>query len=127
FILGYVFSYIIINQLFIFDVIEVKMDVKVIDENIVGINTDADAIHFGKVQRGGEGLRYITLTNNDVKSHLIRIKTFGNISRFVSVSENNFIMEPNTTKNITVVVRPTLDCNTGYYEGTLQVIFINIF
>ena len=102
------------------------MDVKVIEGQIIGVNVDTDGVHFGKVPRGGEGLRYITLTNNDSKPHFINIKSFGNISRFVYVSKNNFIMMPKTQENITVMAKIPPEAETGFYSGVLKVTFQNI-
>jgi hypothetical protein len=125
--MGIFASNFLIQEILVFDMYEVKMDIKVIEENIVGLNVDTDAIHFGKMQRGSEGIRNITLANNDANPHLIKIKAFGNISNFISVSENNFIINPNTSKNLSVIAKPPLDSLAGYYEGTLQVLFLNIY
>jgi hypothetical protein len=120
------FSYLIINHLMVFAIHETRMDIKVINESIAGVNVDTDAIHFGKVQKGGESMRILTLINNDDKPHFIILKSFGNISSFISVSENNFVLQPHAFKNITVVARPPIDAKEGYYEGVLQAIFMNM-
>jgi hypothetical protein len=125
-IFSLLFSYLIINHLMVFAIHETRMDIKVINESIAGVNVDTDAIHFGKVQKGAESMRVLTFINNDNKPHLIIIKSFGNISSFVSVSENNFVLQPHALKNITVVARPPIDAKEGYYEGVLQAIFMNM-
>jgi hypothetical protein len=126
FIIGVLASNLSIQSFMIFDAKEIKMDIKVVEGDLAGLNIDNDAIHFGRVPRGGGGTRYITLANNNTNPHLIKIKAFGNISSFVYISENSFVMEPYSTKNLTVMAKPPSDLETGYYEGTLQVLFLNV-
>jgi hypothetical protein len=127
FILSALAANMLISSLLIFDVQETKMDIKVIEENVVGLNIDTDAIHFGKVQRGAEGIRNITVTNDDSRPHLIQAKAYGNISGFVYMSENNFVLGSHEARNLSVMARPPIDAALGYYDGTLQILFLNIY
>jgi len=126
-IAGVAATYFFIQTFLVADIYEIKMDVKVIDENRVGVTVDTDALHFGKVPREGAGMRNITLDNNDARPHLVKMKAFGNISQFIYVSENDFVMEPKESRNVTVTANPSSDVQTGYYEGTLQIIFMNMW
>jgi hypothetical protein len=125
-IAGAASSYLLLQNFLVFEAHEVRMDITVVDGILMGVNTDTDALHFSKIVRGSEGLRNITLDNGDIRPHLVQIKTFGNISGFIYVSENSFVMGPHTRKNVTVTAKVPADAQLGRYEGTLQAIFINM-
>ena len=122
---GVALSYLWFTNFSVFIVHEVGMDLKVVGVGLVGVNTDTDAIHFGKVPKGSGSQRILTLENNDNRPHTIVIKTFGNISGFVFVTENNFVMGPGTIKNVTIMAKVPENTNEGYYDGVLQAIFMN--
>ena len=119
-------TFIIYDTTVVYQRFEIPMKIRVRADGYVGINTDTDSINFGSVPRGGTGEKVINVTNGDDKPHLIRIKSRGDISEWISVSDNNFIMQPGTVNEIKIKARTPMDINPGNYTGTLEVIFENV-
>lgn len=67
----------------------------------MGVNTDTGALYFGKSSPGSLVTREVNLTNSNTYPVYVTIKLLGNISGFVSVSDNNFILLPDEKKHIT--------------------------
>lgn len=118
-------SYFWFENFLVSQIHETRMDIRVVSENVVGVTTDTDALHFGKTPPGGGASRIIILENKDQKPYFIQIKIFGNITQFITVSDNNFSIEPRTAKNVTVTATVPENANPGYYDGVLQAIFMN--
>jgi len=89
-----------------------------VDDN-VGVNADADAIWFGTVPPAGKGTRQLSFGEGNVG--LVVIKTSGELARWVSVSDNNFIIEANATKTVKVIVSVPADAERRDYVGKLNV------
>ncbi len=121
------FVYLWFENFVIFSTEEVDMHIKVVGGKMIGINTDTDAIYFGKVRKGGLATRKIIIDNNDDRPHMIQIKTFGDLSKWVYVSENNFILDPSESKNVSVSCEVPTDVEIGNYTGKLQVVYLNVW
>lgn len=119
------FTYLWFNNFAVFWKEDIDMYLTVVKGNMVGINTNTDALYFGKVRKGGVSTRKIIIGNNDEKPHLIQIKTFGDLSKWVYVSDNNFILHPGESKNVSVSCDVPKDADTGNYTGGLQVVYLN--
>ncbi len=110
----------------IYEHFEIEMKIKVRPDRFVGINTDTDCINFGGVPGGAIGERIINVTNGDEHPHLIRIKAKGYIGEWVTVSDNNFILDPHSVKEVRIKAHVPLKTQTGNYTGILEVVFENI-
>jgi hypothetical protein len=121
------FVYIWFNNFAVFLTEEVDMYATVVEGRMIGVNTDTDAIYFGKVRKGGLSTRKIIIDNNDEKPHLIQIKTFGDLSKWVYVSDNNFVLDPSGSKNVSVSCDVPKDAEVGNYTGKLQVVYLNMW
>ena len=92
-------------------------------DNIVGLNADNDAIHFGVVAPGGEGQRKLIVYTQEHRT-LISVESSGPIADWISVSENNFIMEPHSSKTIWVIENVPPDTPVpNFRNGTVRVTF----
>jgi len=89
-----------------------------VDDN-VGVNADADAIWFGTVPPAGKGTRQLSFGEGN--AGLVVIKTSGELAKWVSVSDNNFIIEANATKTVKVIVSVPADAERRDYVGKLNV------
>lgn len=92
-----------------------------VTERGTSFNTDTDKIDFAKNYLGGGGTKKINLyTKQDA---LVMIQMTGNITQFLSLSENNLMMYANTTREITINLAIPKDSGLGEYEGKLKVYF----
>lgn len=123
-ILALFFLFYSINRYFISNgVMQTKeLDMFLTVSNYTGFNVDTDAIYFGTIPNGGSGKRIILLHNLDVNSEVL-IKKEGNFMDWILLEENNFFMEANESKNVSVSVRVPADADYGNYTGKLKIVF----
>ena len=98
-----------------------KLQLEVADK--VGVNVDDDAIYFGKVYPGNTARRIIELSNNYEDPLKVSITIKGEISPFVSVSQNEFILEPGEDKVVTYYASTTKETPKLNYTGETRVFF----
>lgn len=94
-------------------------DVKLTLDDYVGFNVDPGEINFGTVIPGGGSSREVYLKTDSPTKVVIKIE--GNVSKFVGVSENNFIFIGNRTLNF-IAATPE-NATKGYYAGRVIIIF----
>lgn len=121
------FTYLWFDNVVIYSVEEIDMHLKVVKGRIAGVNIDTDALYFGMIGQGGLSARTILLDNYDNRSHLVQIRTLGELSEWVYVSDNNLIIEPNERKNVSVSCDIPRDAEVGNYTGKLQAVYFNIW
>lgn len=109
------------NYLTVVDVKEFGMYLTV--ESYAGFNVGTEAIFFGTIPPGGGGSRNITLRNGYNIPLRIDIQAFGDLSRWVYVSENGFILQPDENKSVKVTTLVPGDAKFGNYTGSLKIIF----
>ena len=118
FILG-----IFITTLFYFDYY--LIDFKEVNTSVIitstggGFNTNTWELNFGKAAPGAGGTKHFTVYSN-VKAR-VAIKVIGKMNDFLSVSENNFIINPQERRQIDVDLNVPADTPLGLYQGKLQV------
>jgi len=95
-------------------------------DNYVGFNAANDSIYFGTVPLEGSASRNIVLKHSYSKPLLVQLKPSSYLSKFVSVSDNNFILEPDINKTIIVNVYVPKNMDYGNYTGKLGVIYRRI-
>ena len=69
-----------------------------------GFDLEPGQLTFGGIVANQSGSRDITITNNYQDTTLTTIKSSGEISPYIIASENNIILQPNESKNITFTV-----------------------
>jgi hypothetical protein len=115
---------IVYSNYIIYDYQEKNMYLTV--DNYVGFNAANDSIYFGTVPLGGSASRNIVLKHSYSKPLFVQLKPSGYLSNFVSVSDNNFILEPNKNKIISVSVYVPKNMEYGNYTGKLAVVYRKI-
>jgi hypothetical protein len=108
----------------IHETVELGMDVEVVKGNMLGFNVANDSIHFGDVPPDGSGKRTVLVNNDGNEPFTINIKSYGNISEWITVSDNDFVLGPMETKEIEVNCFVPMDAETGYYTGKLKIIYL---
>jgi hypothetical protein len=116
------FFYWYMNVLPVYDTVEMGMEVYV-DTGVSGFSLDTDAIRFGILPPGGNAVRDMVVTSGPYKS-LVTIEYLGSIAEWVSVSENNFVLEPleNRTVGVSLTVPPD-NPEKDFRNGTLRIVF----
>src|SRR3989344_3058823 len=120
-ILSITLTYFFYQSAKIYSIKELKMNI--IIGNYIGLNTDTDAIHFGTTLPGTSANREIVL--NTDKNITVNLKLSGNISSFIKIPENNFILSKNMQKSIKLTSVIPLNATKGVYIGILKITFIN--
>jgi hypothetical protein len=100
--------------------IEVEFSV----DDFVGLNVAKDKLYLGTIPPKGSGNRNITIENNHNKKVLVKIKTTNEISDFITIEKNNFILMPN--ESIEIKIKAIIPYNTEKkdYKGNLIITFL---
>ena len=104
------------------DVRRITMDLKVEDSSVIGMNVDNDGLHFGTVPRGGSSTRRMIINHKEHYPLFVSIHTYGNFLDWLAISDNNFIVEPNTDKEIKFTVSVPGNALSQVYNGTVIIV-----
>lgn len=88
----------------------------------MGFDLGPGNLNFGKIVPGYSASRDITITNNFNKPTLTKIKSSGEISSYIIVSENNFVLNSNESKNITFSLFPEKGIELKEYPGEIIIL-----
>lgn len=114
----------VINSFSIKEVQEVYMDLEIAGNyKDIGFNPAGDALHFGLVPLLGRSNRNFTISHEYAYPIKVSIRSVGNITPFLIISDNDFILEPNIFKKLRATVIIPKDSEAGNYDGTLKIIF----
>lgn len=103
---------------------EVYMDLEIANSyRDIGFNPEGDALHFGKVPLTGTSRREFSISHSYSEPLNVKITIKGNITPFVTVSDNNFELNPNEIKELNASIKIPEDALAGNYNGTLNIIF----
>ena len=87
-----------------------------------GFDLNPHELTFGQITPNTSASRAITITNNFDKTKKIHIRASGEIKEYIIVSENNFLLNPYETKNITFSVYSTNLEEPKKYSGEITII-----
>jgi len=87
-----------------------------------GFDLTPGRLNFGKIIPGSSGSRNILVENELDKPIKIVIKSSGDISGYMIVSKNNFILQPNESENLVFSVFLKEDTKYGEYNGQIEII-----
>lgn len=73
----------------------------------IGVVTDPWNLKFGVVPEGGSSSRFMELVNLGDKRVKIIFRSYGNISKYLGFSMNNFILNPGDNVTVKVTFGPT--------------------
>lgn len=89
----------------------------------MGFDLSPGNLNFGLLIPGGGGAsREITIANIYKYPTLTKIKSSGEVSPCIIVSENNFYLNPSESKNITFSCHPKEGIKYGEYAGEIEII-----
>ena len=120
FIMGIILTVLIYNKYNLLQYREFDLSVK-IENGSSSFNTSTEGLNFARMYPGGEVTKRMDI--HSLKRSLVHIEAVGDIASFISVSENNFVMEPDEYKQVEVYLTLPIDALEGPYTGTLQIYF----
>jgi len=88
-----------------------------------GFDLERGRLNFGSIAPGAFVERQITIENTYEHSIITKIKSSGAISPYIIVSENNFVLTPGESRNITFSCSPERGIEFGEYPGEIEIIF----
>jgi hypothetical protein len=103
---------------------EFDVYIKVAGKTEVGFNLDPGVFNFGKVPPGGIAKRNATISHGYPEETIVKIEIEGKLDKMIFVNDNYFILPPNITKQIEVVVTIPEDQPLGNYSGKLKAYFM---
>jgi len=91
---------------------------------VIGITNDPYNLGFGIIPQGGSGKRLISLENDEDVKAKIKIEYVGNITEIMEISNTNFVLMPNESVKIPVMIKTDPDTPIGNYTGEIDLIII---
>ena len=96
---------------------------KVIVSDHYGFDINNTALVFGMTKPGGgSSSKELMLTNGYSRDVVIDIYISGNISKFLSTPENEFILAQNMTKKVVFSVAIPSNTSYGTYDGNVIIV-----
>jgi Abnormal spindle-like microcephaly-assoc'd, ASPM-SPD-2-Hydin len=87
----------------------------------MGFDLGPGNLNFGQIIPGYSASREITITNTFDSPTITKIKSSGAISEYIIVSQNNFILQPNESRNITFSLFPPEGIELKEYPGQITI------
>jgi len=95
---------------------------KIIVSDKYGFDLNNTALTFGMIKAGGASSRDLTVENRYPLNVKVDIYTKGDISRFISMSKNNFVLNKTSSERITFVASAPKNTENGVYDGYIYII-----
>ncbi|HII72780.1 TPA: hypothetical protein HA265_08545 [Candidatus Woesearchaeota archaeon] len=113
----------------IFKVVLVKtfdLEVKVSESHLVGFNVDP-TLHYGKVPSiGGIAEKKIMLKNDFDFPVRVRLRAKGEATEFFQLEDNDFILEPGTTRGLNSYMEIPPGTAEGIYVGEAKITYLRV-
>lgn len=87
----------------------------------LGITSDADHLNFGTNRPGNENRRFIEVSS--AKQSRVVVTFSGDIAPWMETSENNFTLEPEQIKQLTISAHIPSDAEYGKVTGLATVYY----
>jgi len=110
----------------IVDYREYPIYLEVTHDRGVGFALRSDALSFGKLPLDSTGVLKIRLIHDFSLPLRIVMKISGDAEKFIVITENGFVLEPNTTKTIEIDAVIPANTTAGNYTGKIGVFFKRI-
>jgi hypothetical protein len=94
---------------------------KLIVSDHTGVEINDSALAFGAVMPGGSSIKKIVFDNSGNSDVKIELYSEGDLSDFLKVSDNYFILVGKGSKEVKFVVKAPLEAEYGVYEGNVIV------
>ena len=99
-----------------------KIPTRFIAGEVMGFDLGPGNINFGQIVPGYSASRAMTIANIYDHPILITIESSGEISEYIIVSKNNFILQPNESKEITFSCYTEKGIELREYPGQIIII-----
>ncbi len=93
------------------------LDIQLTVANHLGFNTDADKLYLGTVPRGNTASRNVLIENKEYEKSVVRLKVFGELRGWITVSGNNFVLKKGESKIVEVkfsLIKPKPNGKVNY-------------
>lgn len=121
FLLGMTATSLFYSHYLVENVMIVEMSLEVGDK--LGFNLEENVLNFGRTAPGVNSVtRFIEISNIEDYPIVIKIKTSGELSEWVTTSEDNFVLEAGEIRKVDFVAAPPPDAPQGEYYGKVRVL-----
>ncbi len=93
----------------------------------LGFNLDSDALYLGTVLPGFSGNRDLVVNNEDCSKCKVNIRSEGDLSRWLVISNNNFVIREGEERKVNVAVFVPQDAEFGNYTAKIKIYFWKTF
>ncbi len=90
--------------------------------NHMGFDLTPGNLNFGGIVPGYGASRGIVINNSYGNPIRIKIKSYGEISNNLIVSENNFVLNPSESRNVTFSIYTNKSMQLGEYDGKIVIV-----
>ena len=99
---------------------------RVIVSDHYGIDVNSSALIFGMITPGSSSVRKTTITNDHDQKINVEIFVEGDVKEFLQISENDFDLEIDESKELVFTAISPRDKELGTYEGKVFFIIKNV-
>lgn len=99
------------------------LDIQLTVANHLGFNADTDKLYLGTLPRGNMVSRYVIVENNEYEKSVIRLKIFGELKDWITVSDNNFVLKKGESKQVKVEATVPENAELKEYDSRLVITF----
>jgi len=100
------------------------MEIHVVaSQNEIGVDS-GPKLNFGWISPGSSAMRFVDLGNPGQNAR-VKLTASGDFAKWVSVSENNFVIKTGEKKEITLTAVVPSDAEPGNYTANLSIEFFN--
>jgi hypothetical protein len=124
FVLGVFLFSNLIEYLSILEKQELYAEVIVSDH--YGVDVNSSALIFGMITPGSSSVRKTTITNDHNQNINVEIIVEGDVEEFLQVSENDFDLKINESKELVFTAIAPRDKELGTYKGKVFFIIKNV-
>ena len=103
---------------------EIEMSMVYDGSTITGFDVNKTALTFGKIPLGSTSKRSFVVSNDYNFPIKVKIKKEGNIAKFIHFSEDDFILDIEEEKEISILAIPEENMEHKEYHGILKVMSI---
>lgn len=101
---------------------ELPVSFEIVEHHIIGINVETDSLKFGSIGVGNSASRKITVINPFDFQVKVSIDFNEEIKKFISSSENNFILDVKANKTFPITVEVPENARFGNYTGVMNLV-----
>jgi len=99
------------------------MNITIVDGQHAGLDVRNDVLYFGKVSRGGEGMRQLLIKNHETRALRVTFSSQGPFASYLYVPEEKYMLQPQEEHIFNVFVRVPQEAPLGSFVGKLTVSF----